>query len=68
MNWAEVMKERADLAARKPVLVDASVLAIPAGSSWEPHEEWLTRVKRPRDLAALRLMDPVGNEAVELRD
>ena len=68
MNWAEVMKERADLAARKPVSVVATVLAMPAGSSWEPHEVWLTRVKRPRDLAALQLMHPVGNEAVELRD
>jgi len=44
MNWADMMKENADRASRELVA---------APTSWEPHEVWLTRIKAPRDHAAM---------------
>lgn len=53
MNWADAMKENADLQSREFITTDAPVMPRDASTSWEPHEVWLTRVKLPRDLAAL---------------
>ena len=54
MNWADAMKENADLAARELDAMDTNVMPRDASTSWDPHEVWLNRVKVPRDLAALR--------------
>ncbi len=57
MNWAEAMKENADLASRESISTDATVMSRETSIPWEPHEVWLTRVKLPRDLAALRQVE-----------
>ena len=54
MNRADAMTNIADPTLTEPVSTDGPVMGprdVP--TSWEPHEVWLTRVKLPRDLAAL---------------
>ena len=57
MNWADAMKDNADIASRELISTDATVIPRDASPSWEPHEVWLPRVKLPRDLAELRRAD-----------
>jgi hypothetical protein len=57
MNWADAMKDNADIASRELISTDAAVIPRNASTSWEPHQVWLTRVKLPRDLAELRRAD-----------
>ena len=55
MNRAEAITGIADATLTEPVSRDAPIMGrrdVP--TSWEPHDVWLTRVKLPRDLAALR--------------
>ena len=55
MNRADAMTSIADPSLTEAVFKDAPVTGrrdVP--TSWEPHDVWLTRVKLPRDLAALR--------------
>jgi len=55
MSWAEAMKVNANSASRDRVSADPNVLRSAPSTSWDPHEVWLSRVKRPRDLAASRV-------------
>jgi hypothetical protein len=50
MSWAEAMKEVADVTASGRFSSDANVMRS-ATTTWDPYEVWLTRVKRPRELA-----------------
>lgn len=48
------MNENTDPDSRKLGSTHASVVARDAPTSWEPYEVWLTRIKLPRDSAAMR--------------
>lgn len=50
MNWADLMKENADLAPNEILATEATSTS--PSTSWDPHEVWLSRVKLPRDCAA----------------
>jgi hypothetical protein len=51
MSWAETMKEAADAAASgHGTTTDASRMRSATSAPWDPHEVWLTRVKRPREM------------------
>jgi len=52
MNWADVMRDNADVSSRDRNANDESALGSAAWTSWDPHEVWLTRVKQPRELAS----------------
>jgi hypothetical protein len=55
MNRADALTNIADPTSTELVSTDAPTREpSDAPTSWEPHQVWLTRVKRPRDLAALR--------------
>lgn len=54
MNWADGLQEKAGLASSDSVSTDGTVVPRDASTAWEPHEVWLARIKRPRDLAARR--------------
>ena len=51
------MNDAAELDTRDSIARDATVMHRAAPTSWEPHEVWLTRVKRPRDRAEMRLRE-----------
>jgi hypothetical protein len=53
MNWADMMRENAAPASRKLLTTHPTVLPREAPISWEPHEVWLTRIKEPRNDAAM---------------
>lgn len=48
------MNDDADDASRNLVSTDEVGIGTNATSSWDPYEVWLTRVRRPRELAASR--------------
>jgi hypothetical protein len=53
MNWADMMKENAAPASRELLTTHPTVLPREAPISWQPREVWLTRIKEPRDNAAM---------------
>ena len=53
MNWADMMKENAAPASTLLLAAHPNVRRKEAPTSWEPHEVWLTRIKEPRDNAAM---------------
>jgi hypothetical protein len=53
MNWADMMKQNAVPASAEVLATHPTVQGKAAPTSWEPHEVWLTRVKVPRDHAAM---------------
>lgn len=48
------MDDTADPASRELGSTHTSVVPADAPTSWEPYEVWLTRIKVPRDSAAMR--------------
>ena len=48
------MDDTADPASRELGATHTSVAPADAPTSWEPYEVWLTRIKLPRDSAAMR--------------
>jgi hypothetical protein len=52
MSRTEATIELEDPAIQDRVSAAAKVLREPPAISWDPYEVWLSRVKRPRDLAA----------------
>ncbi|HET7203614.1 MAG TPA: hypothetical protein VFI92_09625 [Steroidobacteraceae bacterium] len=60
MNWADAMKENADLASREAVSTDEIMMSRNTSTSWEPHEVWLTRIKLPRDRALRQIEEPAA--------
>lgn len=61
----DVTTEDPELAPNEILSTDASVMPREASTSWDPHEVWLTRVKRPRDRAALELRDDAERRGPE---
>jgi hypothetical protein len=53
MNWAESMHDNATRASRDETAMDERISLSPRPADWTPHDVWLTRVKQPRDRAAL---------------
>ena len=51
MSWTETMKEAADVAANGRTATGANTIRSATSATWDPYEVWLTRVKRPRELA-----------------
>jgi hypothetical protein len=51
MSWAEAMKEVADVAGNDRPATGANIMRSATSATWDPYEVWLTRVKRPRELA-----------------
>ena len=54
MNWSDAMKENADRVAADRVFTNTSDAPYAPSIAWSPHDVWLTRVKQPRDRAAIR--------------
>lgn len=54
MRWEEAMKVNAEAVSTDRVPADADVVRGAASTAWDPYEVWLSRVKRPRDLAIRR--------------
>ncbi len=52
MNWADAIKNRAKAALRERSMPTDSAFDTVRPTSWDPYEVWLTRIKKPRDLAA----------------
>ena len=50
------MNDSADGPSRDLLSTDEMGIRTIATSSWDPYEVWLTRVKRPRELAAIRVI------------
>ena len=55
MNWTDTMKENANRVSREPFAIQDDIHAA-TSMVWDPHDVWLTRVKQPRDRAAIRAM------------
>lgn len=54
MRWEEAMKVNATSVASDRASADADVVRSATTPAWDPYEVWLSRVKRPRDMAARR--------------
>ena len=55
MKRADAITDIADATLTEPVSRDAPVMGRrEVATSWDPRDVWLTRVKLPRDVAALR--------------
>jgi len=68
MNWSDTMKENAIRVSRERTFTDTNDLQDAASIAWDPREVWLTRVKQPRDLAAVRVMAGTLNQASKQQD
>lgn len=68
MNWSETMKENAIRVSREHSFHDTNDLQVAASIAWDPREVWLTRVKQPRELAAVRVMAATLNQASKQQD
>jgi hypothetical protein len=62
------MKDEDDAASTDRSSADASDLQSATSTSWSPHEVWLTRIKQPRDRAALRAATSAASLTHELSD
>ena len=55
-SWPEAMKARADVALRDRAAGDEEIVLATQATGWDPGEVWLSRIKRPRDRAAIRAL------------
>jgi hypothetical protein len=55
------MNDSADGPSRDLLSTDEMGIRTNATSSWDPYEVWLTRVRRPRELAAVRAITGAGS-------
>jgi D-hexose-6-phosphate mutarotase len=54
-NWAEAVKASADVAVRDRAPCDEEIIVVGTqATGWDPGEVWLSRIKQPRDRAAIR--------------
>lgn len=67
MNWSDTMKENANRMSREPFVMPDD-LHDTTSLAWDPHDVWLTRVKQPRDRAAIRAMAASLQQTAELQD
>jgi hypothetical protein len=68
MNWLETMKQNANRAAKDDAFPGSGDMQGTSSTAWDPHEVWLTRVKQPRDRAAIRAMTATLHEASKRQD
>ena len=68
MNWSDTMTENALRLSSERTRSDTNDLQDTASIAWDPREVWLTRVKQPRDLAAVRVMAVTLNQASTQQD
>jgi hypothetical protein len=64
MNWADMMKENAAPASTLLLATHPTVRRREMPTPWEPQEVWLTRIKVPRDNAAM-LREPARTEGTD---
>ena len=53
-SWPDAMKASADVALRDRASGDEELIVGTQVTGWDPGEVWLSRIKRPRDRAAIR--------------
>jgi hypothetical protein len=53
-SWPEAMKASANVALRDRASGDEEFVPATQATGWDPAEVWLSRIKRPRDCAAIR--------------
>lgn len=54
-SWPQAMTASADVALRDRATGDEDINPAMQATGWDPAEVWLSRIKRPRDRAAMRL-------------
>ena len=52
-SWPQAMKASADVASRDRATGDEYIVPAMQATGWDPAEVWLSRIKRPRDRAAM---------------
>jgi len=52
-SWPQAMKASADVASRDRATGDEYIVPAMQATGWDPAEVWLSRIKRPRDRAAI---------------
>ena len=55
-SWPQAMKASADVALRDRATGDEDIVPAMQPTGWDPAEVWLSRIKRPRDRAAIRAL------------
>jgi hypothetical protein len=55
LSWSNVMKANAAVASRHRASSDTGVVLGRQAGGWDPFEVWLSRIKKPRDRAAMSL-------------
>lgn len=55
-SWPEATKASADVALRDRASGDEEVILGTQATGWDPREVWLSRIKQPRDRAAIRAL------------
>lgn len=66
MSWSDVMKANAAVVLRDRGSGDEDVVLGMRAASWDPYEVWLSRIKQPRDRAAISLAAGFSNPTSEL--
>lgn len=52
-SWPEAIRASADVALRNRASGDGVVVPATQATGWDPGEIWLSRIKQPRDRAAI---------------
>jgi hypothetical protein len=52
-SWPQGMMTSADIALRDRVTGGAEIVPVTQAAGWDPAEVWLSRIKQPRDRAAV---------------
>jgi hypothetical protein len=55
MSWPDVVKASAATVLRDRASGDEEVVIGTQAAGWDPYEVWLSRIKKPRDRAAISL-------------
>jgi hypothetical protein len=55
-SWPEPMKTGAEIALRDRSSGDEEIIPGTQATGWDPGEVWLSRIKQPRDRAAIRAL------------
>ena len=55
-SWPEAMKANADVTLRDRAYGEEEVILGTQAAGWDPREVWLSRIKQPRDRAAIRAL------------
>jgi len=64
MNWSDTMKEYANrVSGERTFTTDPRDMQVAGSIAWDPHDVWLTRVKQPRDRAAVPATAATMNQA-----